>query len=77
MIFIVEFCQTLILNDMAATILTTEDFYEFKMELFDELKKLLIPPSNKESKKSLEEVNTRWLKSHQVQRMLGISPNVV
>ncbi len=62
---------------MAATILTTEDFHEFKMELFEELKKLLIPPSNKDSKKSIEEANARWLKSHQVQRMLGISPGTL
>ena len=58
---------------MAATILTSEDLQDFKIELFDELKKLITPAPAKEQKQ--EEV--KWLKSHQVQRMLGISPGTL
>ena len=56
---------------MAATILTSEDLVVFKVELFDELKKLLSLSPAKEK----EEI--KWLKSHQVQRMLGISPGTL
>lgn len=56
---------------MAATILTSEDLIVFKVELFDELKKLLSLSPAKEK----EEI--KWLKSHQVQRMLGISPGTL
>ncbi len=58
---------------MAATILTSEDLQDFKMELFEELKKLLITTPATEQKQ--EEI--KWLKSHQVQRMLGISPGTL
>ena len=58
---------------MAATILTSEDLHDFKMEFFDELKKLLNQSTPKEQK--TEEI--KWLKSHQVQRMLGISPGTL
>jgi len=58
---------------MAATILTSEDLQDFKIELFEELKKLMITTPATEPKQ--EEV--KWLKSHQVQRMLGISPGTL
>lgn len=58
---------------MAATVLTTEDLYEFKIELFDELKKLL----DQSPEKKQEEQNPKLLKSHQVQRLLGISPGTL
>ena len=59
---------------MAATILTSEDLHDFKTELFDELKKLF-GQSAKDTKQ--DQQTTRWLKSHQVQRMLGISPGTL
>ena len=50
---------------MAATIITTEDLLEFKMELLDEIKKLLQNQSGQTVKK--------WLRSPEVREMLGIS----
>ncbi len=55
---------------MAATIITQEDLHQFKTELFEELKKL-IPPKEDPTQ------TNRWLKSHQVQRMLSISPGTL
>ena len=54
---------------MSATIITTEDLYDFKLELFGELKKLL------------QEKNTvaikKYLKSAEVMEMLKISPGTL
>ena len=50
---------------MAATIITTEDLHEFKMELLDDIKQLLQSQSGHTSKK--------WLKSPEVKELLGIS----
>lgn len=50
---------------MGATIITTEDLYEFKLELLDEIKQLLQNHNGQSSKK--------WLKSNQVRKLLGIS----
>jgi len=50
---------------MAATIITTEDLIEFKMELLDEIKILLQDHSGQRRKK--------WLKSLDVRKLLGIS----
>jgi len=50
---------------MAATIITTEDLREFKMELLDEIKQLLNNQSGHTFKK--------WLKSPEVKELLGIS----
>lgn len=55
---------------MAATIITQEDLTEFKVELFDELKKYF-------SKKDENATPNKWLKSHQVQRLLSISPGTL
>jgi hypothetical protein len=54
---------------MAATILTIEDLQQFKREFFEELKKYL---SDRHGIPS-----TKWLKSHQVRRLLTISPGTL
>ncbi|WP_149275635.1 helix-turn-helix domain-containing protein [Pareuzebyella sediminis] len=54
---------------MAATIITTDDLREFKMELLDDIKKLLTNQSSTVSK--------RWLKSPEVREFLGISPGTL
>src|SRR5690554_5725698 len=54
---------------MPVTILTTDDLYEFKLELFEEMKKLLKPPPAKVSKK--------YLKTSEVMEMLSISPGTL
>lgn len=54
---------------MAATIITTEDLWEFKMELLDDIKKLLSNTSGQMTKK--------WLKSPEVRELLGISPGTL
>ncbi len=53
---------------MAATIITTEDLLEFKMELLDDIKNLLNNQSNHAKK---------WLKSPEVRDLLGISPGTL
>ena len=50
---------------MAATIITTEDLREFKMELLDDIKQLLNNQSGHTFKK--------WLKSPEVKELLGVS----
>ncbi|WP_166962515.1 helix-turn-helix domain-containing protein [Yeosuana marina] len=54
---------------MGATIITTEDLREFKMELLDDIKLLLKNQSGQQSKK--------WLKSLEVRELLGISPGTL
>tara|TARA_R110002111_G_scaffold63803_1_gene105212 strand:- start:1541 stop:1819 length:279 start_codon:yes stop_codon:yes gene_type:complete len=54
---------------MAATIITTEDLLEFKMELLDGIKQLLNNQSGQLTKK--------WLKSPEVRDLLGISPGTL
>ena len=54
---------------MAATIITTEDLLEFKMELLDDIKLLLQTNSGQAIKK--------WLKSPEVRDLLGISPGTL
>lgn len=54
---------------MAATIITTEDLREFKMELLDGIKELLNNQTGHISK--------RWLKSPEVRELLGISPGTL
>lgn len=53
---------------MPVTILTTDDLYDFKLELLEEIKKL-ITPKPQESK--------RYLKSSEVMEMLSISPGTL
>lgn len=51
---------------MATNIVTTEDLQAFKLELLDEIKKLL--------SKGQPAPAQRWLKSHQIRKLLNISP---
>ncbi|GGK21993.1 transcriptional regulator [Yeosuana aromativorans] len=54
---------------MAATIITTDDLMEFKMELLDDIKQLLNNQTGQMTKK--------WLKSPEVRELLGISPGTL
>lgn len=54
---------------MGATIITTEDLREFKMELLDNIKQLINSQSGHITKK--------WLKSPEVRELLGISPGTL
>lgn len=61
---------------MAAQIVTIEDLEQFKTDLISEMKILLDGQFNATTNKR-EEPKKVWLKSHQVQRMLGISPGTL
>ncbi len=54
---------------MATSILTTEDLYDFKLELLEEIKQLLQTQNGQPAK--------RWLKSAAVMELLGISPGTL
>ncbi len=54
---------------MAATIITTEDLRDFKIELLDDIKQLL---NNKSG-----QITKKWLKSPEVRELLGISPGTL
>ncbi|PPK92795.1 helix-turn-helix protein [Nonlabens xylanidelens] len=54
---------------MATEILTTDDLYDFKLELFGELKKLL-------QKKTPADIK-KYLKSAEVMEMLQVSPGTL
>ena len=54
---------------MAATIITTEDLREFKLELLDDIKELINSKGNFKQKK--------WLKSPEVRELLSISPGTI
>ena len=54
---------------MPTSIITTDDLYEFKTELLDEIKQLLQNQGGQPKKK--------WLKSHEVRELLGISPGTL
>ena len=54
---------------MGATIITTEDLMEFKVELLEDIKDLL-ENQNKST-------NKKWLKSNEVRELLGISPGTL
>ncbi|WP_108424499.1 helix-turn-helix domain-containing protein [Flagellimonas amoyensis] len=54
---------------MGATIITTEDLREFKIELLEEIKDLLQNEKRQRNKK--------WLKSNEVRDLLGISPGTL
>ena len=58
---------------MATNIITCEDLEQFKWELLDLIKEHL----DKRLEKSKDPEDRQWLKSHQVQRMLGIAPNTL
>ena len=50
-------------------IITTDDLREFKIELLEDLKRLLKEHSGQPTKK--------WLKSYEVRKLLGISPGTL
>jgi len=54
---------------MPTSIITTEDLYDFKLELLEDIKQLLQPQNGSSSKK--------WLKSAEVMKLLGISPGTL
>jgi len=58
------------LKTMTANIVTVEDLQNFKKELIEEIKKLL-------SERSATTTVRKWLKSHEVRRLLTISPGTL
>ena len=54
---------------MGASIITTEDLYDFKQELLEDIRQLIENQMGSPSKK--------WLKSHEVRELLGISPGTL
>lgn len=54
---------------MGATIITTDDLRDFKIELLLDIKKLLAQHSG--------QVQKKWLKSSEVRELLGISPGTL
>ncbi len=54
---------------MGATIITSEDLMEFKLELLEDIKQLLQNQNGQPAKK--------WLKSPEVRELLGISPGTL
>lgn len=59
---------------MATSIITPDDLEQFKWELLDLIKQML---DKKVDKPIPQEQKRVWIKSHQVQRMLGISPGTL
>jgi len=66
---------------MEVTIITAEDFELFKAEFFSQFEKLAADlkelTAEKQKNKTFEYEGKRWIKSHQVQRLLGISPGTL
>ena len=54
---------------MSATIITTDDLREFKLELLEEIQELLLKQHSTTSKK--------WIRSKEVRELLGISPGTL
>lgn len=54
---------------MGATIVTTDDLYEFKLELLGQIRELLQQDAGTQVKK--------WLRSGEVRELLGISPGTL
>ncbi len=59
---------------MATSIITPDDLEQFKWELLDQIKQIL---DKKVDKPISQEEKRVWIKSHQVQRLLGISPGTL
>ncbi len=59
---------------MATSIITPDDLEQFKWELLDLIKQQLDKKVDKPVPQNEKRV---WIKSHQVQRMLGISPGTL
>lgn len=64
---------------MAVNIITQEDLDQFKSQFFQEQKTILEKFKEEISGniKAPEPAGTKWLKSHQVQRLLNISPGTL
>lgn len=54
---------------MAASIITTEDLHQFKLELLNDIREVLAENSGHNPKK--------WMKSSDVRKLLGISPGTL
>ena len=54
---------------MATQVITTDDLREFKVELFIELRRMFLVHHGQPAK--------RWLKSHEIRKLLGISPGTL
>ncbi|MEZ4841259.1 MAG: DNA-binding protein [Flavobacteriaceae bacterium] len=54
---------------MATAIITTDDLYEFKMELMEEIKQLFQEYNNHFTKK--------WMRTSEVLKLLGMSPSTL
>lgn len=54
---------------MPTNIITTEDLYEFKLELLEDIKQLLQSQNGNSHKK--------WLKSPEVMKLLSVSPGTL
>lgn len=59
---------------MATSIITPDDLEQFKWELLADIKTLL---DKKQDKVQAPIKQVEWIKSHQVQRLLGISPGTL
>jgi hypothetical protein len=59
---------------MAAQLITIDDLEVFKIDILEQIQKLL---QQKDTSEGKPDQPTKWLKSHQVQRMLGISPGTL
>lgn len=59
---------------MATEIITLEDLENFRHTLIENIRELL---SENQPVEKQQQEETSWLKSHQVQRMLGISPGTL
>lgn len=62
---------------MAASIITLEDLEQFKQDLIVEFREIISEFEPKEPGGKLKPMQKVWLKSHQVQRLLGISPGTL
>lgn len=54
---------------MSATIITPEDLHRFKIELLEDIQKMILQRQTQPVRK--------WLKSHEVRRLLTISPGTL
>ncbi len=54
---------------MAANIITQEDLVQFKTDLLDEIRKMVLQRQTQPLRK--------WLKSHEVRRLLTVSPGTL
>jgi len=60
---------------MDFSLVTTKELEAFQVNLLKEIEKLLQVKKNENEVKN--EAQDKWLKSHQVQRLLGISPGTL